>query len=65
VEELIAGMNRGDRSMAEAEGMVDWERRHEGRESKRPALDAGRPGSLEEARARARSLRNPRDWEKK
>jgi uncharacterized protein len=72
VEELIAGMNRGNRSMAEAEGMVDWERRHEGRESGRPALGAGRsgspaerPGSLDEARARARSLRNPRDWEKK
>ncbi|HEX8441871.1 DUF503 domain-containing protein [Archangium sp.] len=72
VEELIAGLNRGDRSLAEAEGMVDWERRHDGRESKRPASEAGRagspterPDSLEEARARARSLRNPRDWEKK
>ena len=73
VEDLIAGMNRGDRSMAEAEGMVDWERRHDGRESERPAPAAGRssppperpPDPLEEARARARSLRNPRDWEKK
>jgi hypothetical protein len=73
VEDLIAGMNRGDRSMAEAEGMVDWERRHEGRESGRPALAASRSSPpperpsdpLEEARARARSLRNPRDWEKK
>ncbi|MGZ3460455.1 MAG: DUF503 domain-containing protein [Archangium sp.] len=67
LEELIAGMGRGDRSMAEAEGMVDWERRHEGRESGRPARGMERQGptSLEEARARARSLRNPRDWEKK
>jgi uncharacterized protein YlxP (DUF503 family) len=64
VEALIAGMGR-DRSLAEAEGMVDWESRHEGREGRRPASMAGRPLSLEEARARARSLRNPRDWEKK
>ncbi|HEX8821755.1 MAG TPA: DUF503 domain-containing protein [Archangium sp.] len=74
VEDLIAGMNRGDRSMAEAEGMVDWERRHQGqeKESGRPASKAARPAgppsepeSLDDARARARSLRNPRDWEKK
>lgn len=67
LEELIAGMGRGDRSMAEAEGMADWERRHAGRESGRPARgsDSKGPVSLEEARARARSLRNPRDWEKK
>ena len=73
VEDLIAGMNRGDRSMAEAEGMVDWERRHEGQESERAASKAARASPaperpmdpLEEARARARSLRNPRDWEKK
>jgi uncharacterized protein len=68
LEELIAGMGRQDRSMAEAEGMVDWERRHGGREgmSSRPSLSAARPPPpLEEARARARSLRNPREWEKK
>ena len=65
LEELISGMGRGDRSMAEAEGMGDWERRHQGRESGRPARSTERPGSLEEARARARGLRNPRDWEKK
>ncbi|WNG34798.1 DUF503 domain-containing protein [Archangium violaceum] len=67
LEELIAGMGRGDRSMAEAEGMADWERRHGGRESSRPARGSDSKGSvsLEEARARARSLRNPRDWEKK
>ena len=67
LEDLIAGMGRQDRSMAEAEGMVDWERRHSGREEDVPARKPGRdePSSLDEARARARSLRNPRDWEKK
>ncbi len=64
VEALIAGLGR-DRSLAEAEGMEDWESRHEGREGRRPALAVSRPLSLEEARARARGLRNPRDWEKK
>ena len=56
---------REDRSLAEAEGMAEWD--------KRPgaALVQGRPGSrgggdltLTEARARARKLRNKRDWEK-
>lgn len=66
LEELIAGMGRGDRSMAEAEGMADWERRHGEREGGRPARAADKgPVDLDEARARARSLRNPRDWEKK
>jgi hypothetical protein len=65
LEELIAGMGRGDRSMAEAEGMVDWERRHEGRGAGRPGVKPGEPSSLDEARVRARGLRNPRDWEKK
>ena len=55
---------REDRSLAEAEGMAEWERRP-------TALVQGRPGSrgggdlpLSEARARARKLRNKRDWEK-
>ena len=65
LEELIAGMGRGDRSMAEAEGMEDWERRHEGRAGGRPGGKPGGPTPLDEARARARGLRNPRDWEKK
>jgi hypothetical protein len=66
VEELIAQMGRGDRSMAEAEGMVDWERRHEGKGGGQPgAKGRGSSISLDEARARARSLRNPREWEKK
>ncbi len=68
LEDLIAGMGRGDRSMAEAEGMADWERRHQGQESGRPDKGTERQQgsmSLDDARARARSLRNPRDWEKK
>lgn len=65
-DELIASLNRGDRSMAEAEGMADWESRHESRESVgKPAPAGGGALTLDEARARARSLRNPRDWEKK
>jgi uncharacterized protein len=64
VEALIAGMGQ-DRSLAEAEGMVDWERRHEGQEGGRPAPRKEEARSLEEARARARGLRNPREWEKK
>ncbi|HVG59666.1 MAG TPA: DUF503 domain-containing protein [Hyalangium sp.] len=65
-EELIASLNRGERSMAEAEGMAEWERRHESRESVgKPAPSSGGALTLDEARARARNLRNPRDWEKK
>jgi uncharacterized protein YlxP (DUF503 family) len=65
-EELIASLNRGERSMAEAEGMAEWERRHEGKESVgKPAPSGGGALTLDEARARARNLRNPRDWEKK
>ncbi len=59
----------GQRSLAEAEGMGDWEERHEQKElaAKAGAAPAkkGKKLSLDEARARARSLRNPRDWEKK
>ena len=57
---------KGDRSLAEAEGMGDWEDRHDD-EDPLPAPPAGKEGkrlSLDEARARARRLRNPRDWEK-
>ncbi|WP_224245422.1 DUF503 domain-containing protein [Hyalangium gracile] len=65
-DELIASLNRAERSLAEAEGMADWDRRHEGKESVgRPAPSGGGPLTLDEARARARNLRNPRDWEKK
>lgn len=65
-DELIASLNRAERSLAEAEGMGEWERRHEGQESTgKPAPSGGGPMTLDQARARARSLRNPRDWEKK
>jgi hypothetical protein len=46
--------------------MAAWERRHEGKESVgKPAPSGGGALTLDEARARARNLRNPRDWEKK
>lgn len=70
-EDLIAKFTQGasdQRSLAEAEGLGDWERRHGGRgstEMGKPAPAGGGSLSLDEARARARSLRNPRDWEKK
>ncbi|MBI3185684.1 MAG: DUF503 domain-containing protein [Myxococcales bacterium] len=63
-------IDRGERSLAEAEGMAEWDRRHE-LISPSPASPPARAKapkrrrlSLEEARAKARSLRNPRDWEK-
>ncbi|MBJ6764809.1 DUF503 domain-containing protein [Myxococcaceae bacterium JPH2] len=66
-EAAIARFLRGDRSLAEAEGMGTWEERHDGASSGpvvRP-VPGGAEMTLDEARARARSLRNPRDWEKK
>jgi uncharacterized protein YlxP (DUF503 family) len=63
---------RGERSLAEAEGLGAWENRHTknspppspsapARKSKEPkAKDV----NFDNARAVARSLRNPRDWEK-
>lgn len=56
----------GQRSLAEAEGMGIWEERHE-RKSGSKGEHSRKRGklSLDEARARARGLRNPRDWEKK
>jgi len=59
---------RGDRSLAEAEGMGDWEDRHEDEDAPGTPRTSGSPGErrlpVDEARARARRLRNPRDWEK-
>ncbi len=61
---------KGERSLAEAEGLGDFEQRY-ARASPPPSPSA--PGrkrtvsgnlSLEDARAKARTLRNPRDWEK-
>jgi uncharacterized protein len=66
LEDLIAGMGRGDRSMAEAEGMADWERRPGKRDGGRSAGGPERgPLSEDEVRTRVRGLRNPREWEKK
>ena len=67
LEDLIAGMGRSDRSLAEAEGMGEWERRPGKRESGQPGVSSERRGPLSEddLRARARGLRNPREWEKK
>ncbi len=68
-EEPKLEIPRGERSLAEAEG-IPWEQRHrEGREPDggKRAVKPGRPGqklTLDEARARARALRNRRDWEK-
>ncbi|MFP2932947.1 DUF503 domain-containing protein [Pyxidicoccus sp. 3LG] len=70
-EAAIARFLRGERaSLAEAEGLGDWERRHEGDNDGgvsmgRPSPSGGGRMTLDEARARARTLRNPRDWEKK
>jgi uncharacterized protein len=67
----LLAMDQGQRSLAEAEGMGDWERRHESRPELTPTPATRSSGkkakklSLDEARAKARTLRNPRDWEKK
>jgi uncharacterized protein YlxP (DUF503 family) len=58
----------GQRSLAEAEGMGLWEERHERKAGAGAKAEPARRGaklSLDEARARARGLRNPREWEKK
>lgn len=67
--ELPLPYAREDRSLAEAEGMGEWESRHDDESdpyavSKPLAAGEGRKPPLEQARARARRLRNPRDWEK-
>jgi len=62
---------KGERSLAEAEGLGAWENRHE-RQVPPPTPSApGRKAavkkdklSLDDARALARSLRNRREWEK-
>jgi uncharacterized protein YlxP (DUF503 family) len=55
---------KGERSLAEAEGLGAWEDRHQ-KAPKNPKSASGSHMSLDEARARARSLRNKRDWESK
>ncbi len=62
---------KGERSLAEAEGLGDWDRRHErvpppSISAPRPKASAPRPKlSLEDAKAVARSLRNRREWEQR
>jgi hypothetical protein len=56
---------RGERSLAEAEGLGAWEdRRKEPVVEKTPRAAGDALNDLEAARERARRLRNPRDWEK-
>ena len=55
---------REDRSLAEAEGMAEWERRPGPTVQGRPGSRTGGDLTLGEARARARKLRNKREWEK-
>ena len=65
---------RHDRSLAEAEGMAEWDKQFVARPSapmprasmakKAAAAASKEPVTLETARAAARRLRNPRDWEK-
>lgn len=61
---------RGERSLAEAEGMGAWEDRHEAGVANGAAAAAGGGKSkkaslsLDERRAAARALRKPREWEK-
>jgi uncharacterized protein YlxP (DUF503 family) len=56
----------GQRSLAEAEGMGGWEERHEPQPARSAEARSSRSKklSIEEARAKARRLRNLRDWEK-
>ncbi len=61
---------KGERSLAEAEGMGEWDHRHDKQmpppmpSTPRVKASAPRPKlSLEDAKAVARSLRNRREWE--
>ena len=61
-------MPRGERSLAEAEGMGAWEERHAVNAAKPTAPSPPREKKsklpLEQARAKARALRNKREWER-
>jgi uncharacterized protein YlxP (DUF503 family) len=56
---------KGDRSMAEAEGMEPWTERSEAGRMGKSVVAGKRAGELspDERRALARRLRNPREWE--
>lgn len=74
---LGLGVDAGQRSLAEAEGLGEWDERHEttgagslapsggAKADRLPKLGPKQKLTLDEARARARALRNPREWEKK
>jgi uncharacterized protein len=58
---------RGERSLAEAEGMGAWEDRHTRPTAPSPPrakAAAGGKMPLEQAKAKARTLRNKREWER-
>lgn len=67
-EALERALKQGERTLAEAEGMGDWDSRPNTAAIRRTAREVAstdrRKLTLEEARERARRLRNPRDWEK-
>lgn len=66
-------LNKPERSLAEAEGMGEWENRPS-HPHPHPTASAPHkvkhhvaqpaPANMEEAKKKARALRNPRDWEK-
>ena len=65
---------RGERSLAEAEGMGAWEQRMAAPTAPTPMraakggglkLPKPKPINIDDARAKARALRNRRDWENK
>jgi uncharacterized protein len=66
---------RGERSLAEAEGMGAWEQRMAAPTAPTPMRAAAKgpglklpkpkPVNIDDARAKARALRNRRDWESK
>src|SRR3954453_13922973 len=61
---------RGERTLAEAEGMGAWEERHSRPTAPSPPRTKEQGGAgkkalpLEQAKAKARALRNKRDWER-
>jgi uncharacterized protein YlxP (DUF503 family) len=63
--ELPLTIPRGDRSMAEAEGLGAWHERFGAQSGKKEPARAGKLGDLspEQRRELARRLRNPREWE--
>jgi uncharacterized protein YlxP (DUF503 family) len=55
---------KGERSLAEAEGMAEWDQRHTSPPKGAQKAQKKAPLSIEERRKQARSLRNRREWEK-